>query len=70
MYQFKVKYPETNDYAQCLGNISKYLTMNNIKRKKKKEKKRIKRNCFFSIGSNPVQANDILDIDKCLIKKT
>ena len=54
MYQFKVKYPETNDYAQCLGNISKDLTMNNIKRKKKKEKKRIKRNCFFSIGFNPV----------------
>ena len=33
IYQFKVKYPEIKDYALCLGDISKYFTINNTKKK-------------------------------------
>ena len=31
IYQFKAKDSEINDYALCLGNISKDFTINNIK---------------------------------------
>ena len=41
IYQFKAKDPEIEDYALCLGNISKDFTINNMK------KNRIKRNCKF-----------------------
>ena len=41
--QFKPKDSEIKDYVQCLGNILKDFTINNMK------KNRIKRNCkiFF-----------------------
>ena len=43
IYQFKAKNSEIKDYALCLGNISKDLTINNVK------KNRIKKSCrnFF-----------------------
>ena len=43
VYQFKAKNSEIKDYALCLGNISKDLTINNVK------KNRIKKSCrnFF-----------------------
>ena len=31
IYQFKAKDPEIKDYALCFGNISKDLTINNMK---------------------------------------
>ena len=44
IYQFKAKDSEIKDHALCLGNISKYFTINNMKKKN-----RIKRKCniFF-----------------------
>ena len=33
IYQFKAKGSEINDYALCLGNVSKYFTVNNMKQK-------------------------------------
>ena len=33
LYQLKPKDSEIKDYRVCLGNISKYLTINNIKKK-------------------------------------
>ena len=43
MYQFKARKSEKQDYALCLGNISKDFTINDMKKNK------IKRNCkcFF-----------------------
>ena len=43
VYQFKAKNSEIKDYVLCLGNASKYFTIN------KMEKNRIKRSCktFF-----------------------
>ena len=45
IYQFKAKNSEIKNYALCLGNVSKYFPINNLKKKKN----RIKRNCkiFF-----------------------
>ena len=34
VYQFKVKYSEIKDYAQCLGNTSKDYTIKNMTKKK------------------------------------
>ena len=33
IYQFKAKDSEIKDYTLCLGNISKYFTINNLKKK-------------------------------------
>ena len=33
IYKFKAKHSEIKDYALCLGNISKDLTINNMKKK-------------------------------------
>ena len=33
IYQFKAKGSEIKDYALCLDNVSKYLTVNNMKQK-------------------------------------
>ena len=33
IYQFKAKGSEIKDYALCLGNVSRYLTVNNMKQK-------------------------------------
>ena len=32
IYQFKAKYSEIKDFALCLGDISKYFTVNNMKK--------------------------------------
>ena len=32
--QFKVKYSEMKPFPMCLGNISKYFTVNDVKKKK------------------------------------
>ena len=52
-------------YALFLGNVSKDFIINNMK------KVRIKRSCkIFSVDFNPIDANDILDIHKYLMKRT
>ena len=33
IYPFKAEGSETKDYAMCLGNISKDITINNMKKK-------------------------------------
>ena len=65
IYQFKAKDSEIKDYALCLGNVSKYFTINNMK-KKTGLKGSVK---FFSVDFNHIDANDILDIHKYLMKK-
>ena len=45
------------DYALCLGNISKDLTVNNLKKKKKTGLKGVVN--FFSVDFNPIDTNDI-----------
>ena len=39
---WKQKISEIKDYALCLGNVSKYFTINNMKKKKIKKKKKKK----------------------------
>ena len=65
MYQFKAKDSEIKDYAQCLGNVSKYFTINNMK---KTGLKGVVQSC--PVDFNPIDNNDILDIHKYLMKKT
>ena len=62
-YQFKAKDSEIKDYTLCLGNVSKYFTINNMK---KTGLKGIVK--FFSVDFNPIDTNDILDIHKYLMK--
>ena len=65
VYQFKAKNSEINDYARCLGHISKDFTINHFK------KNRIKRSCkIFSVDFNPIDTNNILDIRKYLMNRT
>ena len=52
IYQFKEKDSETKDYRLCLGNISKYFTINNMK--KTGVKGIVK---FFSADFNPIDNN-------------
>ena len=33
VYRFKVKNSEINNYSLCLGNVSKYFTINNLKKR-------------------------------------
>ena len=65
IYQFKAKNSEIKDYALCLDNISKDFTIDNMK---KAGWKGILN--FFSVDSNPIDTNDILDIHKYLMKGT
>ena len=62
VYQFKAKNSEIKDYALCLGNISQYFTINNLK------KSRLK-GVVDSVDFNPIDTNDILDIHKCLMRR-
>ena len=63
-HQFKAKNSEIKDQALCLANISKDVTINNIKNG-------IRHGCkFFPVDLNPIDTNNILDIRKYLIKKT
>ena len=61
MHHCKPKDPEIKDYTLCLDNISKGLTINNMKKKKK---------IIFSVDFNPVNNNDILHIPKYFVKKS
>ena len=65
VYQFKAKNSEIKDYALCLGNISKDFTINNMK---KIELNGVVK--FFSVGFNPINTKNILDIHKYLMKRT
>ena len=65
IYQFKAKNSEIKDYALCLDNILKDFTIDNMK---KAGLKGIVN--FFSVDSNPIDTNDILDIHKYLMKGT
>ena len=63
--QFKPKTSEIKDYELCLANVSKDITINNMK------KNRIKRSWkIFSVDFNLIDTNDILDIHKYLMKRT
>ena len=66
IYHFKAKDSEVKDYALCVGNISKDFTINNMK-KKTGLKGTVN---FFSVDFNPIDANDILDVHKYLMKRT
>ena len=48
----------------CLGNISKYFTINNLKKTALGGVVK-----FFPVDFDPVDLNDILDIDKYLMKR-
>ena len=61
----KQKTLKMKDYALCLGNISKKFAINNMKKKGLREVVN-----FFSVGFNPIDTKDILDIHKYLMKKT
>ena len=64
IYQFKAKQVQIKDYIVYLGNITKGFKNNNMK------KNRIKKNCeFFSVDFNPIDTEDILDIDKFSMKR-
>ena len=65
VFQFKAKNSEIKHYALCLGNASKDFTINIMK---KKGLKGIVK--FFSVDFNPIDCNNILDIDKHLKKIT
>ena len=65
IYPFKAKRSETKCYALCLSNISKDFTINNMKKKN-----RIEKNWnFFCFDFNPIDTNNILDINIALMKK-
>ena len=53
----KQKKPEIKNYALCLGNISKYFTINNMKKTGLVGVVK-----FFSVDFIPIDINDILDI--------
>ena len=64
VYQFKVKDSEIKDYALCLGNVSKDVTIDDMKKAVLKGVVK-----FFSVDFNPIDNNDILDIHKYLEKR-
>ena len=63
IYQFKAKDSEMK-YALCLGNISKDFAIINMKQTGLKGIVN-----FFSVDFNPIDTNNILDIDKYLMKR-
>ena len=65
VYQFKATTSEIKDYALSLGKISKDFTIN-------KTTKTILKGfvTFFSVGFNPMDNNDILDLHKYLMIRT
>ena len=58
------KVSEIKDYTLCLGNISKYFAINNMK----KNRIKMKLNIFFSVYFNPIDTSDVLDIHRYLMK--
>ena len=65
IYQFKAKDSQIKDRAICLGNISKDFTINNMTKAGLKGVVK-----FFSVDFNPIDTNNILDINKYLMKRT
>ena len=59
VYQFKAKNSEIKDYSLCLGDVSKDLTISNMK----------KTGLTGVVNFNPFD-NNILDIHKYLMKRT
>ena len=66
IYHFKHKNADIENYTLCSGNISKDFTIINLKEKKNS----IKSVNFFSVDFNPIDANEILDMHKYLMKWT
>ena len=64
VYQFKVRDSEIKDYALRLGNVSKDVTIDDMKKAVLKGVVK-----FFSVDFNPIDNNDILDIHKYLTKR-
>ena len=64
VYLLKAKDSKIKDNSLCLGNVSKGLTINNLK-KKTGLKGVVK---CFSVDFNPIETNDILNIYKYLMK--
>ena len=56
---------EIKDYRLCLGNVSKNVTMNNMKKTGLKGVVN-----FFSVEFNPTDNNDIINIQKYLMGRT
>ena len=65
LYHFKAKDCEIKDYPLYLGNISEDFTIYNMR---KIGLKGIVN--FFSVDFNSIDTNDILDINKYLMKGT
>ena len=65
MSQFKVKVSKIIPYILCLVNISKYFTIDNIKKNRF-----ILKDKFFSVDYNPIDNSDILDIHRYSMEKT
>ena len=66
IYQFKAKDSEIKPYILCLGNISKYFTIDNMK----KSPDFIGSIKVFPADYNPIDNSNILDIHRYLVKKT
>ena len=64
IYQFKAKDSEVIDYTLCLGNISKDITINNMKKTGLKGSIN-----FFPVDFSPIDTNDILDIHRYLMRR-
>ena len=56
---------EIKDYRLCLGNVSKDVTMNNMKKTGLKGVVN-----FFSVEFNPTDNNDFINIQKYLMGRT
>ena len=65
VYQFKVRDSEIKDYALRLGNVSKDVTTDDMKKAVLKGVVK-----FFSVDFNPIDNNDIIDIHKYLMERT
>ena len=64
VYQFKAKHLDIKDYALCLGNVSKYFAINNMRKTGLKGDAN-----FFSVDFYPIDTCDILDIHKYMMKR-
>ena len=65
LYHFKAKDSEIKDYTLFLGNISKDFTINNMKKTGLRELLK-----FFSVDSDAIVSNGILDIYRYLMEET
>ena len=63
-YKTKAKDSEIKDYALFLGNVSKDVTINNMKKTGLEGVLN-----FLCVGFNPVHNNGIIDIHKYLIER-